>query len=174
LRNSTAAPSEGHVTFGRNRATFCILPRSTNMAAFFVDSAICSGPGLKRPGIRGSMKLLDICVIGLVSIVILSRFPSPLNSLRCDLISKTRLTALSAICDLFGLLVACDYVASRFSQVSQKHPGWTVAEMGCLIASGLFLGSAFRAFLSRLFSRKSSRTQPVKAEWHPNKIRLTR
>jgi hypothetical protein len=68
------------------------------------------------------MKLLDICVIGLVSIVFLSRFPSPLKGLKCDLISKKRLTALSAVCDLLGLLVACDYVASRFSPVGQKHP----------------------------------------------------
>jgi hypothetical protein len=129
----------------------------------------------KRPkDIRGAMKLLDICVIGLVSIVILSRFPSPLNSLKCDLISKTRLTALSAVCDLLGLLVACDHVASRFSPVGQKHPGWAVAEIVCLVASGLLLRPAFRAILSRLFSRKSSRTQPVKAAWHPDKIRLTR
>jgi hypothetical protein len=129
---------------------------------------------LKRPGIRGAMKLLDLCVIGLVSIVILSRFPSPLNSLKCDFISKKRLTALSAICDLFGLLVACDYAASRFSPVGQKHPGWVIAEIVCLVASGLLLGPAFRAFLSRLFSRKSSRTQPVKTAWHPDKIRLTK
>jgi hypothetical protein len=71
------------------------------------------------------MKLLDICVIGLVSIVFFSRFPSPLNSLRCDLTSKMRLTALSAVCDLLGLLVACDYVASRFRQLAKGTPdGW--------------------------------------------------
>jgi hypothetical protein len=109
------------------------------------------------------MKLLDICIIGLVSMVFLSRFPSPLNSLKCDLISKKRLTALSAVCDLLGLLVACDYVASRFSPVGQKYPGWIAAEIACWIATGLLLGPAFRHFLSRLFAKSPSRTQPVKA-----------
>jgi hypothetical protein len=113
------------------------------------------------------MKLLDVCVIGLVSIVFLSRFPSPLNSLKCDLISKKRLTALSAVCDLLGLLVACDYVASRFSPVSQKHPRWIAAEIVCWVASGLLLGPCFRAFLSRLFAKNPSRTQPVKAALSP-------
>jgi hypothetical protein len=113
------------------------------------------------------MKLLDICIIGLVSMVFLSRFPSPLNSLKCDLISKKRLTALSAACELLGLLVACDYVASRFSPVGQKYPGWIAAEIVCLVASGLLLGPAFRAFLSRLFAKNSSRTQPVKGALSP-------
>src|SRR5260370_34251145 len=121
------------------------------------------------------MKLLDICVIGLVSIVFFSRFPSPLNNLKCDLISKKRLTALSAVCDLLGLLVACDYVASRFSTVGQKHPGWIAAEIVCWVASGRLLGPAFRAFLSRLLAKNSSRTQPVKPTLcTPIKIRLTR
>ena len=109
------------------------------------------------------MKLLDICVIGLVSIVFLGRFPSPLNSLKCDLISKNRLTALSAVCDLLALLVVCDYIASRFSPVGQKHPGWIAAEIVCLVALGLLLSPAFRAFLLRFFAKNSSRTQPVKA-----------
>ena len=109
------------------------------------------------------MKLLDICVIVLVSIVFLRRFPSPLNSLKADLISKNRLTALSAVCDLLGLLVVCDYIASRFSLVGQKHLGWIAAEIVCLVASGLLLGPAFRAFLLRFFAMNSSRTQPAKA-----------
>ena len=118
-------------------------------------------------GIGGEMKLLDICVIGLVSIVFLGRFPSPLNSLKCDLISKNRLTALSAVCDLLALLVVCDYIASRFSSVGQKHPGWIAAEIVCLVALGLILGPAFRAFLLRFFAKNSSRTQPVKAHLSP-------
>jgi len=113
------------------------------------------------------MKLIDICVIGLVSIVCLSRLPSPLRSFKSDLIAKKRLTALSAVCDLLGLLVACDYVASRFSSVGKKYPGWIAAEIVCLVASGLLLGPAFRAFLSRLFTKNSSRTQPVKAALSP-------
>jgi hypothetical protein len=113
------------------------------------------------------MKLLDICIIGLVSIVFLSRFPSPLNTLKCDLISKKRLTALSAVCDLLGLLVTCDYVASRFSPVGQKHSGWIAAEIVCWVASGLLLGSGFRSLLTRLFAKSPSRTQPVKAALSP-------
>ena len=120
------------------------------------------------------MKLIDICVIGLVSIVFLGRFPSPLNSLKCDLISKNRLTALSAVCDLLALLVVRDYIASRFSPVGQKQSGWIAAEIVCLVASGLLLGPAFRAFLSRLFTKNSSRTQLFKAALvTPIKIHLT-
>ena len=109
------------------------------------------------------MKFFDVSVLGLVSIVFLSRFPSPLNSLKCDFVSKKRLTALSAVCDLLGLLVACDYVASRFSAIGRKYPGWIAAEIACLVISGLLLGPACRSFLSRLFAKRSSRTQPVKA-----------
>jgi hypothetical protein len=69
------------------------------------------------------MKFFDVCVLGLVSIVFLSRFPSPLKSLKCDLISKECLIALSAVCDLLALLVASDYLASQFSPVGRKYPG---------------------------------------------------
>jgi hypothetical protein len=31
---------------------------------------------------RGEMKLLDVCILGVVSIVLLSRFPSPLEALK--------------------------------------------------------------------------------------------
>jgi hypothetical protein len=113
------------------------------------------------------MKFLDVCVLGLVSIVFLSRFPSPLNSLKCDVISKKRLTALSAVCDLLGLLVACDYLASRFSPVGRKYPGWIVAEVACFVTSGLLLGPACRAFLSRWFGKNPCRTQPVKVALSP-------
>jgi hypothetical protein len=58
------------------------------------------------------MKLLDICVIDLVSVVYLSRLPSPLRSLKSDLIAKSNLTLLSAVCQLVGTLVACDYFRS--------------------------------------------------------------
>jgi hypothetical protein len=109
------------------------------------------------------MKFLDVCVAGLVSIVFISRFPSPLNSLKCAFISKKRLTALSAVCDLLALLVACDYVASRFSPVGQKYVAWIAAEIACWVTSALLLGPAWRAFLSilfaRLFARNPSQTQ---------------
>jgi len=153
---------DGHVTSAHNYATFCILPLSYKYAAFLIDSAIYRADS-KRVASGEKMKLLDICVIGLISIVFLGRFPSPLNSLKCDLVSKNRLTALSAVCDLLALLVVCDYIASRFSPVGQNHPGWIAAEIVCLVALGLLLGPAFRAFLLRFFAKNSSRTQPVKA-----------
>ena len=109
------------------------------------------------------MKLLDVCILGVVSIVFLSRFPSPLEALKRDLVSKWRLTALSAVCDMLSILVACDYAASRFSPVGRRCPGWIAAEIVCLVALGLLLGPAFRAFLLRFFAKNSSRTQPVKA-----------
>jgi hypothetical protein len=56
--------------------------------------------GYLAVGIRGKMKLLDFCVIGLVSVVYLSRLPSPLRSLKSDLIAKSGLTVLSAVCQL--------------------------------------------------------------------------
>jgi hypothetical protein len=109
------------------------------------------------------MKLLDICIIVLVFIVFLNRFPSPLNGLKCDLVSKRRLTALSAIGDLLGLLVACDYVASQFSLVGHKHREWIAGEIVCLVTLGRLLGPPSRALLSRLFAKSPPRTQPVKA-----------
>jgi hypothetical protein len=108
------------------------------------------------------MKFFDVCVLGLVSIVFLSRFPSPLNSLKCDLISKKRFTAIPAICDLLALLVACDYVASRCSPVDRKYSGWIAAEITFFVTSRLLLGPASRAFFSRLFGKNLSRSQPVK------------
>ena len=69
------------------------------------------------------MKFFDVCVLGLVSTVFLSRFPSPLNSLKRDVISKKRLTALSAVCDLRGLLVACDPTSHHdFRQLATSIP----------------------------------------------------
>jgi hypothetical protein len=146
-----------HTTVQLSAYCHCLtnMPRSSSIQPFIVP--------IRNEGIWEKMKLLDICIIGLVSIVFLGRFPSPLNSLKCDLISKNRLTALSAVCDLLALLVVCDYIASRFSLLGQKHPGWIAAEIVCLVALGLLLGPAFRAFLLRLFAKNSSRTQPVKA-----------
>jgi len=113
------------------------------------------------------MKLLDVCILGVVSIVFLSRFPSPLEALKRDLVSKWRLTALSAVCDMLGLLAACDYAASRFSPVGRRHPGWIAAEIVCWVASGLLLGPTCRAFLSRLFAKTPLRRQAVKATLSP-------
>jgi hypothetical protein len=115
------------------------------------------------------MKFFDVCVIGLVSIVFLSRLPSPLYSLKCDFMSKKRLISLSAVCDLLGLLVACDYVASRFSKVGHKYSGWIVAETACWVGFGLLFGPATRAFRSRLFAKNPSRTSRPKLRCRPDK-----
>jgi hypothetical protein len=120
------------------------------------------------------MKLLDICVIGLVSIVYLSRLPSPLRSFKSDLIAKKRLTALSAVCDLAALLIACDYFAARLSTVRTHHPGWIAVESAGWLASGLLFRPACRSFLSSLFSKKPAQTQPVKSGLSPIKFRPTR
>jgi hypothetical protein len=109
------------------------------------------------------MKLLDICVIGLVSIVCLSRFPSPLRSLKSDLIAKSAPTVLSAVCQLVGLLEACDYLAARLSRTGANHLGWIAAEIAGWLSFAFLFGPACRTFLSRLFSKKPARTQPVKA-----------
>jgi hypothetical protein len=85
------------------------------------------------------MKFLNICVIGLVSIVCLNRFPSPLRSLKFDLIAKNRLTMLSAVCQLVGLLDACDYFPARFSLVGAHHPGWIAVETIVWLPSGLLI-----------------------------------
>lgn len=84
------------------------------------------------------MKLLDICLIGIVAIVCLSRFPSPLRSLNADLFAKNGLTLLSAVCHLVGLLEACDYFATRLSTGSH-HPGWIALESVGWLSSGLLL-----------------------------------
>jgi hypothetical protein len=49
-------------------------------------------------GIRRVMKFFDISVLGLVSLVFLSRFPSPVNSLKCDFIFEK--ASHRAVCGL--------------------------------------------------------------------------
>jgi hypothetical protein len=107
------------------------------------------------------MKFLDICVIGLVSIVCLNRFPSPLCSLRFDLIAKSRLTMFSAVCQLMGLLDACDYFAARLSTVGAHHPGWIAIEIIVWLSSGLLFGPACRSVLSKHLFNRIVRTEPV-------------
>jgi hypothetical protein len=110
----------------------------------------------------GRLKFVDICVIGLVSIVCLNRFPFPLRSLELDLISNSRLTMLSAVCQLVGLLDACDYFAGRLFAVKGHHPGWIAVEIIVWLSSGLLFGPACRSFFSGLFFNKRVRTEPVK------------
>ena len=112
------------------------------------------------------MKFLDICVIGLVLIVCLNRFPSPLRSLKFDLIAKNLLTMLSAVSQVVGLLDACDYFAARLSMVGGHHPGWIAVETIVWLSSGLLFGPDCRSFLSGLFSR----TEAVKSYTLPDKV----
>ena len=134
-------------------------PCLTNTPRWLVIRLLCR---FRMTGTRGEMKFLDICVIGLVSTVCLNRFPSPLRSLKFDLIAKSRLTMLSAVFQLVGLLNACDYFAARLSTVGAHHLGWTAVETIVWLSSGLLFAPTCRSFLSSLFSNKSMRTEPVK------------
>jgi hypothetical protein len=134
-------------------------PCLTNTPRWLVIRLLCR---FRMTGTRGEMKFLDICVIGLVSTVCLNRFPSPLRSLKFDLIAKSRLTMLSAVCQLVGLLDACDYFAARLSTGGAHHLGWIAVETIVWLSSGLLFAPACRSFLSSLFSNKSMRTEPVK------------
>jgi hypothetical protein len=125
-------------------------------------------------GIRGKMKLLDISVIALVSVVYLSRLPSPLRSLKSDLIAKNSLTVLSSVCQLVGALGACDYFVTRLSPTGANHLGWIAAEIAGWISCSFLFGPALRFFLSNLFSKKSVQTQAPKATLSPIKFRPTR
>jgi len=123
---------------------------------------------------RGKMKLLDICVTALVSVVYLSRLPSPLRSLKSDLIAKDSLTVLSSVCQVVGVLGACDYFATRLSPAGANHLGWIAAEIAGWISSSFLFGPACRFFLSNLFSKKSVQTQAPKATLSAIKFRPTR
>jgi hypothetical protein len=158
---------EGNVTSASNHATFCMFTLSKRYAAFFDDSPICCG-------IRGKMKLLDVCVIALVSVVYLSRLPSPLRSLKSDLVAKNSLTVLSSVCQLVGVLVACDYFETRQSPAGANHLGWIAAEIAGWISAGFLLGPACRFFLSNLFSKKSVENGASKVTLSPIKFRPTR
>ena len=142
-------------------------PCPKRYAAFFDDSVICCG-------IRGKMKLLDISVIALVFVVYLSRLPSPLRSLKSDLVAKDSLTVLSSVCQLVGVLVACDYFETRLSPAGANHLGWIAAEIAGWISSSFLLGPACRSFLSALFSKKSVETQAPKVTLSPIKFRPPR
>ena len=104
------------------------------------------------------MELLDVYVIGLVFIVWLSGHPFPLHNLKSDLIAEDRLTQLSAVCKLLGLLDVCDYFAARVSAFGTQHPNWIVAEISGALFFGLLLGPVCQSFLSKLSFRKSKRS----------------
>jgi hypothetical protein len=103
------------------------------------------------------MELLDVYVIGLVFIVWLSGHPFPLRNLKSDLIAADRLTQLSAVCKLLGLLDVCDYFVARVSAFGTHHPTWIVAEISGTLFFGLLFGPAFQSFLSNIFDRKPKR-----------------
>jgi hypothetical protein len=103
------------------------------------------------------MKLADIFVPGFVLVVCLSRLPSPLRSLKSDLVAKSRLTMLSAVCQLVGFLGAGSYFATRVSTVEARHPEWAAVEIVGLFSLSLILRPGSRSFVSNFFSRKPMR-----------------
>jgi hypothetical protein len=104
------------------------------------------------------MELLDVYVVGLVFIVWLSGRPFPFHNLKSDLIAEDRLTQLSAVCKLLGLLDVCDYFAARVSAFGTHHPTWIVAEISGGLFFGILFGPACRSFLPKLFFRKPKRS----------------
>ena len=141
----------------QNYATFCMLGPSNEYAELVIPSLSV----LVHLG--GRLKFVDICVIGIVSLVCLNRFPFPLRSLKFDLISNSRLTMLSAVCQLVGILDACEFFAGRLFAVKAHHPGWNAVEIIVWLSSGLLFGPACRSFFSGLFFNKRVRTEPVKS-----------
>jgi hypothetical protein len=103
------------------------------------------------------MELLDVYIIGLVSIVWLNGRPFPLHNFKSDLIAESRLTRLSAICKLLGLLDVGDYLAARISTFGTHHPGWIAVEISGALIFGLLFGPACQAFLSKLLFKKPRR-----------------
>jgi hypothetical protein len=127
---------------------------------FLCDSAV-------RCGVRGEMKLLDVCVIVLVSVFYLSRLPSPLRSLKADLIAKSRLTILSAVCQLVVNLAACDYLAARLSPAGANHPERIALEIAGWLFSGFPFGPVCRFFYQTSSPRSLCRLSRPKPHYPP-------
>ena len=104
------------------------------------------------------MRFVDICVIGLVSIVCLNRFPFPLRSLKFDLIAKV-VRSLSTS----GPPRCMQLFRRAAFAVKAHHPGWIAVEIIVWLSSGLLFGPACRSFFSGFFSNKRVRTEPVKS-----------
>jgi hypothetical protein len=110
---------------------------------------------------RREMKLFDVCTFFLVSIICARRYPFPWRHLASALIAKDRFLQISAVCDLLGLLTACDYLMSRISR-SSHHPAWTSFVCAGYVAVGLIVTPTARSLMTRIFLRKSKFQRPVK------------
>jgi hypothetical protein len=103
---------------------------------------------------RRKMKLFDLCTFFLVSIVCARRYPLPWKHLAAALIAKDRFLQISAVCDLLGLLTACDYGMSRISK-SSHHPAWISFLCAGYVSVGLIVTPTARSLLASVFLRKS-------------------
>jgi hypothetical protein len=110
---------------------------------------------------RRNMKQLDLCTFFLVSIVCARRYPVPWKDLAAALIAKDRFLQLSAVCDLLGLLTACDYVVSRISK-SSHHPAWISFLCAGYVSVGLIVSPTARSLIASVFLRKSKLDRPAK------------
>jgi hypothetical protein len=107
------------------------------------------------------MNLFDLCTFFLVSIVCARRYPFPGKHLAAALIEKDRFLQISAVCDLLGLLTACDYVMSRICK-SSHHPPWISFLCAGYVSVGLIVTPTARALLASVFLRKSKLDRPAK------------
>jgi hypothetical protein len=110
---------------------------------------------------RRKMKLFDLCTFFLVSIVCARRYPFPWKHLAAALIARDRFLQISAVCDLLGLLTACDYVMSRISK-SSHHPAWISFLCAGYVSVGLIVTPTARSLLASVFLRKSKLDRPAK------------
>ena len=110
---------------------------------------------------RRKMKLFDLCTFFLVSIVCARRYPFPWKHLTAALIAKDRFLQISAVCDLLGLLTACDYVMSRISK-SSHHPAWISFLCAGYVSVGLVVTPTARSLLASVFLRKSKLDRSAK------------
>jgi hypothetical protein len=66
-----------------------------------------------------------------------------------------------AVCDLVGLLTACDYVMSRTSGLNH-HPGWISFLCAGYVSVGLIVTPTARSLIASIFLRKSKLERPAK------------
>ena len=110
---------------------------------------------------RRKMKLFDVCTFFLVSIVCARRYPFPWKHLAAALIAKDRFLQISAVCDLLGLLTACDYMMSRISR-SSHHPAWISFLCAGYVSVGLIVTPTARTLIGSVFLRKPKLERPAK------------
>ncbi len=99
---------------------------------------------------RRKMKLFDLGTFFVVSIVCARRYPFPWKHLAAALIAKDRFLQISAVCDLLGLLTACDYVLSRIFK-SSHHPAWISFLCAGYVSVGSIVTPTARSLLASVF-----------------------